>query len=538
MPQGSDDRRAIEITSRQAVAGMVIVLLGSLGLLAKQIAVAKVPTRDACSFYLPLAKAWADGNFGQTQRLTAPPLYPLAVGFVSRLTPFARDPQELAGRLVGALCVLALVGCVYFIGRSLFSRRAGLVAAGLTGFNPYVVRYGANVGPEMLYAFLLAMMVVFLLLYAHERRTAFAVGVGLCASLAGLTRSEGIIWPAMAAVWVLILNRIARRVSWPRVAAHSCLVLVSALVLWTPRMLYVHGKTRYFVPDVRIVSVILPDDKVDPRWWWGPNQIGQVVFPKPGEPTRPYPASWLKERTWRESLKEAQEALLLVIGPATWALAVVWFLARDKLPRRGVAQLTIGAVMAAQIAVVAPAGVNSRFVTTVSPLAQLWGGLGAVCLMERLRRAGGVGGALGRSVATQTGILAVLLLALACWSVLGSNIGTREAALRELCQRAGNIGPDKVLMTKAPEVAYYTNLPVVYVSGAPGGVAGLGRDELRRNCEVYGVHVIAVCRRERWSSWLRQQIVAGELPAESIIAEAGSGSRSCYLLDASRLFEQ
>ena len=103
---GTRPSAPLDISRRFAIVGVAIFLVVAAGLLAKQITWSKIPTRDACGFYLPLAKAFAAGHSDAAQHPMVPPLYPLSMGLLARAVGFADDPAELAAQIISAVSVL------------------------------------------------------------------------------------------------------------------------------------------------------------------------------------------------------------------------------------------------------------------------------------------------------------------------------------------------------------------------------------------------------------------------------------------------
>ena len=243
------------LPERAAVAALALVLLATVALLAKQIALARVPSDDAAGFYLPLARAAAEGEAAAGTSPTIPPLYPLAVGILGRALPEGEsDRYVLAGRLLSAAAALGLVACVYALGAATAGRRAAVAAAVLGGTNPWVARFGASVGPDMLYALAVTGAVLALVRYRARPRAAGALWIALLVGVAPLVRSEGLILLPLAAAGMLIRRPRPRA----RVAAHLALAACVIAAVWLPRLIDVRRHTGYAVLDIRLLR-LLPD---------------------------------------------------------------------------------------------------------------------------------------------------------------------------------------------------------------------------------------------------------------------------------------
>ena len=525
---------ALEMSPRLVAAGLLVCLAAAATLLTKQIYFSRIATRDACGYYLPLAKAAAQGRAAQHPII--PPLYPLAMGRVSALLSFAEDPQELAGRLISAVSVLLLVVCSFAIGKRLFHPRVGLAAAMLTACNPWIIRFGGNVGPAMMYAVLVMLTVLLIIEYGRRGSIVLAVLAGLSSALAAMTRSEGIFLPPLAAIFVLIGSRAKRRPVRPA-AMHAAALLLTVAVVWTPRLLAVRAMTGVALLDVRAISLIpWADLQTDPAWSRMPMQVAPTIRLAP-----PSAAAI----TLRDVVSICHESLFMVIGPLTWGFGIIWFLRRKNLPRRSLGQLIIASVIIAEICIVIPVKLDRRYIASVAGLAQIWGALGMVVLAERLRYKRGWPGWLGRSIGLQLAAMAVAMVSLILWSIFGTNVGTRHHDLRQLGQEARQrYGRGRILLATSPEPAYYARGRLVTVRDIRGHATGLTVHQLRDLCRRHDVDLIVIRSRERWCPWLLESIDGGDLPPGSIVATATSGRKggrasrriTSYLIDAAVLF--
>ncbi len=530
--------KALEISRRFAAVGVIVLLVVAGLLLAKQLAFSRIATADACVYYLPLAKTVCEDTIASGQHVIIPPAYPTLMGLVSRLLPFADDSQELAGQIISSVSVLGLVVCAFFIGRNLFNRRVGLAAAGLTAANPWIIHFGASVGPAMLYAIFLALMTLGLVAYIKRPVFKWVVCIVAFAALAALTRSEGIVFAPLTLLLIAVLHiRAARRIS-PGLLLHILTAIFVIAVIWYPRMLYMYEATGYYCLDARLLQRI-PSIRMnmDISLWLGPSQLELVRLSAPVVD---------QVRQWGPVLKEAQETLLMVLGPATWVLAGVWLVFRKNLPRRGVAQIVLLAIILAQIVMVAPVKMDRRYVASVAALAQIWGGLGMVVIAERLRSWRGVAGKFGNSPAMQTVVLGFVVAALACWSVFKSNAGVRHHELRTLGTAVlAEHGPGKTFITTSSEVSYYAEGKLVCVQPAKRGGRTLSMEKLQEICQKHSVDFIVYRSKETWCPKLDEMISEGSLPDGTLLKKVSrdeivlgkSSGRVSYLIDAVRLFE-
>jgi hypothetical protein len=523
------------ISRRLVATGMVVCLCVAAALLAKQAAGAKIATRDACAYYLPLARLFAEQGLEASQHPIIPPLYSTAMGTVAPLLGFADDPFELAGRLISAVCVLCTIVCVYGLGRTLAHPRVGLAAASLCAVNYWMLRFGANVGPEAMYALLLTAMVVLLIRYARKPTVLRAAAVGAAAALAGLTRSEGIL---MAPLAVLAMAAMAPRKpsgAGLRAGLHVVVLLAIVAVVWWPRMAWMQQTTGQFVPDIRVLQFV-GDRQVSvehPEWWRPPHQINDTIATAPNS------------RSLAERATEAFDALAMVITPWAWALAGAWLLLWRRMPGRLDGRLILAAVIVVELVSVAPVKMDRRYVFTIAGMSQVWAGLGLVALMERFRSSPGAFGRLSRSVPRQVAVMWGLMAVLTALPIFSSNVGIRHQELRGLGERILlDAGPGKVVASATSEPPYYARGRAVVLVDPEDGGPDLTRDELRDICRSYSIDFFVLRSRETWSTWLLENAEAGTLPPGALVAEADNESTRSwkedvvrsYLVDARKLF--
>jgi 4-amino-4-deoxy-L-arabinose transferase-like glycosyltransferase len=160
-----------------------------------------------------------------------PPLYPALMAAVYGV--FGVDNLQ-AVRMVQAVLSLVNVVLVYYLGRSLFSHRVGLWAAGLYCFYPSLLAYNNLLLTEVLFTFLLCAYCALVVraLRANSLPWLVAAGVGL--GLAALTRSVLWMFPPVFAVFLLF----AFRGNWGRrLVAAAAFVAAFALTVapWAVR---------------------------------------------------------------------------------------------------------------------------------------------------------------------------------------------------------------------------------------------------------------------------------------------------------------
>jgi len=128
-------------------------------------------------------------HFSFTSSIHYPPLYPMLLGLANLLL----HDQEAAGIAVSLFMGSLLPVPVYLLGRGLYGRGTGYVAAALTLAWPEFVFHSSTVLAYSTY-FTLLMTGMYLLWMAHTRKTVLpAVGSGIFVAAAYLSRQEAFI---------------------------------------------------------------------------------------------------------------------------------------------------------------------------------------------------------------------------------------------------------------------------------------------------------------------------------------------------------
>ncbi len=130
------------------------------------------------------------------------PAYPFVLGGVYALSGDSVSAGRLAGAALGALTVLL----VYLVASRIWSRRVGLVAAGMTAVFPPLVLLSRELLSESLFLVLMLAAVLCVLAFRASGGAArWAVAAGAACGLAVLTRNVGVvlILPVALGVWTL-----------------------------------------------------------------------------------------------------------------------------------------------------------------------------------------------------------------------------------------------------------------------------------------------------------------------------------------------
>jgi 4-amino-4-deoxy-L-arabinose transferase-like glycosyltransferase len=157
-----------------------------------------------------------------------PPVYPAMLASTTMVFGKSYIAIVVLQSLIGAGTVL----CAYFIGKELFNRTVGRLAAIGVAFYPYFVMHDTALQETGVFTFLTALSV--LLLLKSRKRNAIAVAAGVALGLAILTRATLIGFVPFALLWVVLLSNRVRGQALKRTAAVS-IGLILVITPWLVR---------------------------------------------------------------------------------------------------------------------------------------------------------------------------------------------------------------------------------------------------------------------------------------------------------------
>ena len=519
--------RPWDLSNRNLAIALTLILLVAAGLLTKQIAMAKIASKDATGYYLPLAHAAAEGRPADAQSPAIPPAYPMAVAAASRCLWWVDDPPETAGRLLSALSAMGLVIVVYLLSREFGNRRVGVTAAGLTAANYAITHIGASVGPDMLYAFVLAAFAWLLIRHGRRARLVTAAAVGAVAGVAALVRSEGVFLPLFGAA-VVAIRPVPRntRAVLGRLAGVVVLIAI-VIAIWWPRLSYMERTTGHRVLDVRLVSALEPHDE----------HISDDLMASPLLVASVGDSSQATIKTTAERLEEAQESLFRGVGYISWAFILLWALPGPRWFRGRPGHGILALLVTGQLAILATVALGKRYVATVAGPVQVWAALGAVTITERIKRKLPQTGRWELQHWHEYVATAGLVAALACVSLFSTNQDIRKAELRDVGRTIlTRYGPGQIILATTPQPAYYADGRYVAIFDRADQDPEPSDDELRRICRDYNVRLIVMREAEPFSPWLLGRIRTGDLPAGALVASVAEDESVVHLVDVDRLF--
>ena len=141
------------------------------------------------------------GNFPGPETMYAPLLSVLTAG----LSVLTRN-SELAAHLICLVFGVALIIPVFFIALRMYDIRVAYLSAALVAFHPLLIALSGSIFNENVYITLLLASVYFGMRSLESRRNRDYVLLGLCLSLAYLSRPE-----AFAYLWFFVLAALDQR---------------------------------------------------------------------------------------------------------------------------------------------------------------------------------------------------------------------------------------------------------------------------------------------------------------------------------------
>ncbi|MFH1084366.1 MAG: glycosyltransferase family 39 protein [Chloroflexota bacterium] len=272
---------------------LALIVLGALGLRLALTLGERVVWGDE-PFYLWLGRNWITGQgFGFLGHADVHhgPLYPMLAGAAYLATGDLAQASELLYVLLGGLLVLP----VYGIGRLLYGRGAGLIAAALTAAWPALTAAVLHWGTltEPLYLLLVYVGLWAALRVAHPlahgqtpRATAWPLAVaGLAFGLAYLTRPEAFLYVLIVGAYLLALGLWAG--AWRRACFWLGLLLLALgfAAAYVPYGSYVRQHTGAWMVSEKVgvayltgVGLARGDTAAFDRSTWGLDSTGLETF--------------------------------------------------------------------------------------------------------------------------------------------------------------------------------------------------------------------------------------------------------------------
>ena len=186
--------------------------------------------------YILHAKLVLIGNWSMGK---TPPLYPLLIALFHFITPNG----ELAGIWVSVIFGTLLVLPVFFLGREIFNKSVGLIAALFAVFHPLLYTASGSVLSESIYYFFMTTAVLFGWKAFCQGRFFQTILFTLFTTLAYLTRPEGVGLIFIFAFWVLFISPPHQQRRWTRRMGIFILAVLSFFVFSVPYLVQLKKET-------------------------------------------------------------------------------------------------------------------------------------------------------------------------------------------------------------------------------------------------------------------------------------------------------
>ncbi len=134
------------------------------------------------------------------------PFYPFFISLIYRIFgDHAIYLQFAQSLLFAATCLIT-----YLIGCRLFSYRTGLIAGVLCALNPVLLRYVPDFHLEILFTFLVTLMLLMTVHYYEKSTISNALKLGVAAGFTALTKAVFVIYPLIFLIYWFLRKRSAR----------------------------------------------------------------------------------------------------------------------------------------------------------------------------------------------------------------------------------------------------------------------------------------------------------------------------------------
>ncbi len=414
------------------------------------------------------------------------PLYPLLLAGLF----LATGPSFGAAKILSLLLSAAAVLLTFLVGRRLFGRGAGLLAAGALALQPDQVIVGTWTMTEPLYSVLLLVAILAGADLAFPRgapvRPLRVLGLGAILGLVYLTRQNG---AAVAAALGALLLFGPRAEGERRSRRLWLLLLLAATAMAVASPWFVRNQARFGSPTfTRMKNVAWAEHG---RSLYTPD----AREPSLGRYVEQHGLRGLAGSLWRRAERVERATLAAETGPFRWLALLAFISPFIPALRRGAAAVLPPALLSAAFLLgVAPwSGALPRYLLPVRPLLYAAGAAVAVhawaLLVQRFVPAGA-----RKGLAVAVVVLLLASGALAARPVLQGYLSVDQAAPDALAREASDwvlemTGPDDLFMEGGflHQYAYLFRRGVVWV---PYGDS----ETLFRVADRYGVRYLAITR--------------------------------------------
>ncbi len=420
-----------------------------------------------------------------------PPFLPLVSAALLKLGLAPAWATAAIHIVTGALLCIP----IFLLGRAIYGRRTGFIAAGLVAVYPALAAWPylwstMTESPFLLFVFS-GVWAVYRAVYGQQerRRTLWYAAVGVWFGLSYLVRPEGLTYFAVLGLFMAgwTFSFVLRhRLALPRAVGRLALSVAACLLVISPYVIYLHSATGHWLLSgkVGLILDIAPaylandqaahdravsrlDSAGSEIMWLSPDRfeksLSDAVAADPGGFARDVLAN----------IRRTVHALFAedLFTPAIVALAALGLFGRGWSPSRWKGEALLVATLV-PLASFWAFFVISRFLVGALPVGMLWAAAGLTHLAtwagESLLTAWPKAPRRAPRFAATLTVGAVLVLAvIAAPQQLASGAAAMPwANLAAGEWLAANTAPDTVLMTRNTEVALYAGRPVVAAPNA------------------------------------------------------------------------
>lgn len=179
--------------------------------------------------------------------LWRPPTFPLLLAGLFAIFGKSYVVMRVSLALFGAMAAAT----AFYLGRRLWGERVGTIAGFAVALNPGTIFSSGLTGPENLIAFLLLLTFLILLELRDTLSMKQAVWAGVVIALTALTKTFYVIFPLLAAAWLMVQKADKRRLA--RGAAVLCASFALVVSPWVIRNWVTVGKPRLATTDAAMV---------------------------------------------------------------------------------------------------------------------------------------------------------------------------------------------------------------------------------------------------------------------------------------------
>ncbi|MFA6097227.1 MAG: glycosyltransferase family 39 protein [Candidatus Paceibacterota bacterium] len=183
--------------------------------------------------------------------LIYPPVYPIAIGIVDHFS----GNLLFSGRFVSLLFGMLLVYAFYAFGKKLYGKEAGLFASFFAATNYSLVAYSSVTRSEMIYLFILALILYVYILLIEKCEDAKAAVLGSLMAALYLTRPEGLL---MWILPILLFYKLLKKTNIYAALRSLAIIFLSFMIISAPYIYFLYENTGRVELTEKTNSNVIP----------------------------------------------------------------------------------------------------------------------------------------------------------------------------------------------------------------------------------------------------------------------------------------